>query len=224
MQCALYWLGQVGYGEAYNIQKKLWSQKLNGRTADAMLLLSHPPTVTIGKSGNLDNLLLAREGLAREGISLFFTDRGGDITYHGPGQLVAYPVIDLRNRGKDVHRYIHDLQEVLIRTLADLTIEARRDGKYVGVWVGNDKIAAIGVRIGRWVTTHGLALNVNTDLEHFSYINPCGILERGVTSISRVLSRNVPMDVVVSGLVRHFSEVFDTEAEWSSPDLLRCPP
>ena len=223
MQCALYWLGQVEYGEAYNIQKKLWSQKLNGQTADAMLLLSHPPTVTIGKSGNLDNLLLAREGLAREGISLFFTDRGGDITYHGPGQLVVYPVIDLRNRGKDVHRYIHDLQEVLIRTLADLTIEARRDGKYVGVWVGNDKIAAIGVRIGRWVTTHGLALNVNTDLEHFSYINPCGILERGVTSISRVLSRNVPMDAVVSGLVRHFSEVFDTEVEWTSPDLLRCP-
>ncbi len=223
MQCALYWLGQVEYREAYNIQKKLWSQKLNGQTADAMLLLSHPPTVTIGKSGKLDNLLLAREGLAREGISLFFTDRGGDITYHGPGQLVAYPVIDLRNRGKDVHRYIRDLEEVLIRTLADLTIEARRDDKHVGVWVGNDKIAAIGVRISRWVTTHGLALNVNTDLEHFSYINPCGILERGVTSISRVLSRNVPMDVVANGLVRHFSEVFDTEVEWRSPDLLRSP-
>lgn len=222
MQCVVYWLGQVEYGEAYGLQKKLWSQRLDGQTEDAVLLLSHPPTVTIGKSGKLDNLLLARDGLAREGISLFFTDRGGDITYHGPGQLVAYPIIDLRNRGRDVHRYIHELQEVVIRTLADLSIEAHRDGKYVGIWVGNDKIAAIGVRISRWITMHGLALNVNSDLEHFSYINPCGILERGVTSIARVLSRNVPMEAVADGLVRHFSDVFDTEVEWRSPDLLRC--
>ncbi len=222
MLCVLYQLGLIEYGEAYDIQKKLWSQKMDGQTADAVLLLEHPPTFTIGKSGKLGNLLLSEEELAKQGISLFFIDRGGDITYHGPGQLVAYPIIDLKNRGKDIHRYIHDLEEVVIRTLADLSIEARRDGKNVGVWVGNDSIAAIGVRVRKWVTLHGLALNVNPTLEHFSFINPCGILDRGVTSIARVLSRNVPMEVVVKGLVNHFSEVFDAPIEWGSVNSLRC--
>ncbi len=222
MLCVLYQLGLIEYGEAYDIQKKLWSQKMDGRTADALLLLEHPPTFTIGKSGKLENLLLAREELTKEGMSLFFIDRGGDITYPGPGQLVAYPIIDLKNRGKDIHRYIHDLEEVVIRTLADLSIEARRDGKNVGVWVGNDSIAAIGVRVRKWVTLHGLALNVHPNLEHFSFINPCGILDRGITSIARVLSRNVPMEVVVKGLVNHFSEVFDAPIEWGSVSSLRC--
>ena len=222
MQCALYWLGLTGYGEAYSIQKKLWSQKMNGQSADALLLLEHPPTFTIGKSGSLENLLLSQEELAEKGISLFFIDRGGDITYHGPGQLVVYPIINLKSRGKDIHRYIHDLQEVVIRTLADLAIEARRDGQHVGVWVGSDKIAAIGVRVSRWVTMHGLALNVNPVMEHFSYINPCGILDKGVTSISKVLSRNVPMEDVVDKVVHHFSQVFNTQVEWLPADSLRC--
>ena len=222
MLCVLYQLGLIEYGEAYDIQKKLWSQKMDGRTADALLLLEHPPTFTIGKSGKLENLLLAREELTKEGMSLFFTNRGGDITYHGPGQLVVYPIIDLKNRGKDIHRYIHDLEEVVIRTLADLSIEARRDGKNVGVWVDNEKIAAIGVSIRKWIALHGLALNVHPNLEHFSFINPCGILDRGVTSIAKVLSRNVPMEVVVKGLVNHFSEVFDAHIEWGSVNSLRC--
>lgn len=222
MQCVLYWLGLTEYGEAYDIQKKLWAQKMNGQTEDALLLLEHPPTFTIGKSGKLDNLLLDKEELAERGISLYFIDRGGDITYHGPGQMVVYPIIDLKNRGKDIHRYIRDLQEIVIRTLADLTIEARRDGKHVGVWVGNDKIAAIGVRVSRWITMHGLALNVNPSLEHFSFINPCGILDRGVTSIARVLSREVPMEVVASGLVHHFSQVFDAQVEWRPASSLGC--
>lgn len=222
MLCVLYQLGLIEYGEAYDIQKKLWSQKMDGRTADALLLLEHPPTFTIGKSGKLENLLLAREELTKEGMSLFFTNRGGDITYHGPGQLVVYPIIDLKNRGKDIHRYIHDLEEVVIRTLADLSIEARRDEKEVGVWMNNEKIAAIGVSVRKWVTLHGLALNVHPNLEHFSFINPCGILDRGVTSIAKVLSRNVPMEVVVKGLVNHFSEVFDAHIEWGSVNSLRC--
>ncbi len=222
MLCVLYQLGLIEYGEAYDIQRKLWSQKMDGRTADALLLLEHPPTFTIGKSGKLENLLLAREELTKEGMSLFFTNRGGDITYHGPGQLVVYPIIDLKNRGKDIHRYIHDLEEVVIRTLADLSIEARRDGKNVGVWVDNEKIAAIGVSIRKWIALHGLALNVHPNLEHFSFINPCGILDRGVTSIARVLSRDVPMEVVVKGLVNHFSEVFDAHIEWGSVNSLRC--
>ena len=214
MLCTLYWLGQIDYGEAYDIQKKLWSQKMNGRAEDALLLLSHPPTFTIGKSGKLDNLLLNKEELAGKGISLFFIDRGGDITYHGPGQLVVYPIIDLKDRGKDIHRYIHYLEEVVIRTLASLSIEAQRDEKHVGVWVGNEKIAAIGVRIKNWITMHGLALNVNPDLEYFSFINPCGILDKGVTSITGLLSREVPMEVVVKELVKQFSDVFGVDTEW----------
>ena len=212
----------IDYAEAYDIQKRLWSQKVAGQDADVLLLLEHPPTFTIGKSGKLENLLLAREGLDGEGISLFFTDRGGDITYHGPGQLVAYPVIDLRNRGKDIHRYIHDLEEVVIRTLADFSIAARRDEKNVGVWVGNDEIAAIGVSVRRWIAMHGLALNVNPTLKHFSFINPCGLLDRGVTSMAKVLSRDVPVEAVAKGLVGHFSEVFDTHIEWGSVSWLRC--
>jgi lipoate-protein ligase B len=212
----------IDYAEAYDIQKRLWSQKVAGQDADVLLLLEHPPTFTIGKSGKLENLLLPREGLAGEGVSLFFTDRGGDITYHGPGQLVAYPIIDLRNRGKDIHRYIHDLEEVVIRTLADFSIAARRDEKNVGVWVGNDEIAAIGVSVRRWIAMHGLALNVNPTLKHFSFINPCGLLDRGVTSMAKVLSRDVPMEAVAKGLVGHFSEVFDTHIEWGSVSWLRC--
>ena len=222
MLCLLYQLGQIDYWEAYDIQKRVRSQKIENGTADAVLLLKHPPTFTIGKSGKLENLLRTKEELAEEGIPLFFIDRGGDITYHGPGQLVVYPIIDLKNRGKDIHRYIHDLQEVAIRTLADFSIEAHRDEEHIGVWVGNDAIAAIGVSVRKWVTMHGLALNVNPTLEHFSYINPCGILDRGITSIAKVLSRDVPMEVVVKGLVSHFSEVFDAHIEWESVDSLRC--
>lgn len=218
----LYQLEPVEYGDAYNIQKRLWEQKVKGQALDFLLLLEHPPTFTIGKSGKLDNLLLGKEELSKEGISLFFTDRGGDITYHGPGQLVVYPIIDLKNRGKDIHRYIHDLQEVVIRTLADLSIEARRDEKNVGVWVGNDKVAAIGVSVRRWIAMHGLALNVNPALEHFSLINPCGILDRGITSISKLLCCDVPMEVVAKGLVNHFSDVFDVDTEWAPAGSLRC--
>ena len=221
MLCVLCPLGLIDYAEAYHIQKKLWSQKLEGQAVDALLLLEHPPTITIGKSGKLENLVVAREELAKEGVSLFFTDRGGDITYHGPGQLVVYPIIDLKNRGKDIHRYIHDLEEVVIQTLADLSIEARRDKRNVGVWVGNDKIAAIGVSIRKWITMHGLALNVNPALEHFSLINPCGIPDGGVTSISKLLCHDVPVEMVSERLVAHFSYVFDAQIERGSIDSLR---
>jgi len=215
-------LGHIDYWKAYDIQERLWTQKFEYHAADAVLLLEHPPTLTIGKSGKLENLLIDKEELAERGISLYFTDRGGDITYHGPGQLVVYPIIDLTNRGKDIHRYINDLGEVIIRTLADFSIEAQRDEQYVGVWTGDDKIAAIGVRVRRWITMHGMALNVNPNLEHFSLINPCGILDREVTSISKVLSRDVPMESVAAKLVKRFSEVFDTDIECKPINLLRC--
>jgi lipoate-protein ligase B len=194
---------------------------LEGQISDTLLLLEHPPTITVGKSGKLENVLVTPEQLARQGISLFFTDRGGDVTYHGPGQLVAYPIIDLRNRGKDIHRYVRDLEEVIIRTLSDFSITGQRDTAYVGVWVGAEKIAAIGISIKRWITMHGFALNVRTNLEHFSLINPCGILDRKVTSLSKVLSQDVKMEAVIERVIYHFSEVFDTCPEPRSKVLLR---
>jgi lipoate-protein ligase B len=212
----------VGYTVAYDIQQELWSRNVTGEGPDVLLVLSHPPTFTIGKSGKLDNLLLAREELEKRGLPVFFTDRGGDITYHGPGQAVVYPIIDLRKRGKDVHRYVHDLEEVVVRTLADFSIEAHRDRIHVGVWVGNEKIAAIGVRIRKWVTMHGLALNIDPIMEHFSYINPCGIVDCGITSIAALLSRDVTFDDVVEKLVYHFAEVFTVQIEWATDSPPRC--
>lgn len=209
----------IEYGAAYRAQRVLWARRLTGAGEDALLLLEHPPTITIGKSGNVGNLRVSREELADRGISLFFTDRGGDITYHGPGQIVVYPILDLRNRGKDIHRYVHDLEEVGIRTLSDLSIRAGRDQRNIGVWVGGGKIAAIGIGIRRWVTMHGLALNVNPDLRHFSLINPCGIRDRGVTSISKVLGGDLSLDVVTERLLDRFSEVFDVSIEKGFDDL-----
>jgi len=215
------WLQPIEYSEAYEWQKQLWSLRLSGEMPDSLLLLEHPPTFTIGKSGKLENLLLTKEELAQQGISLFFTDRGGDITYHGPGQLVAYPIIDLRNWGKDIHRYVHNLEEAVIRTLADFSIAAGRDKKHVGVWVGQEKIAAIGVSVRKWVTMHGLALNVNPNLEHFALINPCGILDKGVTSITKLLGHEPSMEDVAERLAKHFAEVFDARLKLNPVDSLR---
>jgi lipoate-protein ligase B len=219
MLCMLRRLGLVEYSEAHNIQKVLWAHKSKGQCTDVLLLLEHPPTITIGKSGKLEHILVAKEELAKQGISLFFTDRGGDVTYHGPGQLVVYPIFDLRKREKDIHRYVHDLEEVVIQTLADLLIEAGRDESNIGVWVENDKIAAIGVSVRKWVTMHGLALNVNPNLAHFSLINPCGIVDKGVTSIAKRLGHDLSLDVVSERLLARFSEVFNVKIEGGSGDL-----
>jgi lipoate-protein ligase B len=213
--CAVYQLGLVEYGEAYRLQKKLHHQRLNGAISDTLLLLEHPPTVTIGRSGSLENVLVSSEQLTQEEISLFFISRGGDVTYHGPGQLVGYPIMDLSHRGKDIHRYVHDLEKVLIRTLEDFSISATRDESHAGVWVQNEEIAAIGLSIRRWVTMHGFALNVDPNLTHFSLINPCGFSDRKATSMSQLLGREVHMEAVAKCLVDHFSDVFDTSIEVS---------
>jgi lipoate-protein ligase B len=215
------WSKPVEYASAYSIQKKIWAQRITGEMPDTLLILEHTPTFTAGKSGKMENLLTPIEALSKRGISLFFIDRGGDFTYHGPGQLVAYPILDLNIHGKDVHKYIHNLEEVVIRTLADFSIVAGRDEQHVGVWVGNQKIAAIGVSIRRWVTMHGLALNVNTNLEHFSLINPCGIVNRGVTSMARVLSAEIPMNEVCTSLINHFGRVFNIPVKLDSNNSVR---
>lgn len=216
MPCAVCQLGLIEYSDAYHLQRRLALQRMEGRISDMLLLLEHPPTITVGKSSKLENLLVSKEQLAEKGVSLFFADRGGDVTYHGPGQLIAYPIIDLRRRGKDVRRYVHDLEEVIMRTLDDFCIKAHRDETYVGVWVGERKIAAIGINVKRWVTMHGFALNLRPNREYFSLIKPCGIPDKGVTSISEVLCQDVPMEVVMQRVVACFSQVFDARIQSGS--------
>lgn len=204
-------LGVMEYGAAYQLQKKLHQQRVAGEVEDTLLLLEHPPTITVGKAGSIDNILVPRETLHLKGISLYFVDRGGDVTYHGPGQLVGYPILDLSSRGGDLKRYVRDLEEVLIRTLRDFSIEAGRDSQHVGVWVGQKKIASIGLSIRDWVSMHGFALNVCTDLQGFSLIHACGFKDRKTASMQELLAFQPSMEQVIERLLQHFSEVFDPE-------------
>jgi lipoate-protein ligase B len=207
--CTVLELGLMEYQEAYELQKTLHRQRVEGKISDVLLLLEHPPTITVGKSGNLKNILFSRERLAQEGISLFFIDRGGDVTYHGPGQLVGYPIVDLERRGKDLHRYVNDLEEVMLRTLRDFSINGDRDESHPGVWVKNEEIAAIGLSVRRWVSMHGFALNINTDLNHFSFINPCGFTDRKATSMAKIINGDVSIKEVTNSLISHFCNIFD---------------
>ena len=202
-------LGRVPYGEALELQGSLVSRRRAGDIPDTLLLLEHPHVITLGTSAHRDNILIDEEQGRLLGIEVFDTGRGGDVTYHGPGQLVGYPIFDLKPDRCDLHRYVRDLEQVLIHTLASFGIEAGRKEGLTGAWVGDEKIAAIGVRVSSgWITSHGFALNVSTDLSFFDSIVPCGITQFGVTSIERVLKRNVGMDEVCDAVERGFGEVF----------------
>jgi len=203
-------LGRIGYEEALALQAQLVEDRKQGRIPDQLLLLEHPPVITLGVKtrNNLSNVLQTPEALASMGVGLFETGRGGDVTYHGPGQLVGYPIVDLKPDRCDVHRYVRDLEEVLIRAVAGFGVEATRVGGLTGIWVGDEKLAAIGVRISRWVTSHGFALNVNTNLAHFGLIVPCGITDKGVTSLQRLLGRTMSMDEVQDAVICSFEAVF----------------
>ncbi len=207
-------LGTIDYQAGLDLQRELVEQRKRGEIDDQLLLLEHPDVITLGAKTRNDrsHILESAEALAERGVSVFETGRGGDVTYHGPGQLVGYPIIDLKPDRCDVHRYVRDLEEVLIRAVATFGISAGRVNGLTGIWVGppgrEAKLAAIGVRISRWVTSHGFALNVNTDLSRFGLIVPCGITDRGVTSMERLLGRNVPMDEVANAVVNAFSSVF----------------
>jgi lipoyl(octanoyl) transferase len=199
------------YPEALAMQRALVEERRAGRTDDLLLLVEHPHVLTLGVRGDggRSHILASPEALTARGIEIHESGRGGDITYHGPGQIVGYPIIDLRPDRCDVHRYARDLEEVLIRTAGDYGIRAGRVEGLTGVWVGGDKLAAIGVRIARWVTSHGFALNVSTDLENFDLIVPCGIPGRGVTSLERLLGRAVNRREVEARMAMHFCRVFD---------------
>ncbi len=208
-------LGRVPYGEAHELQERLVRARMRGRVQDTLLLLEHPPVVTLGRGAKEHHVLFSREHLAARGFEVHETGRGGDVTYHGPGQLVAYPILDLSPDRKDVRRYVRDLEELMIRVVATYGLAAGRIDKLNGAWVGDRKIGAIGVRISRWITMHGLALNVATDLDHFAVIVPCGIQGKGVTSLARELGREVAMDEVMDRLEAGFRELFDAELERS---------
>jgi lipoyl(octanoyl) transferase len=208
-KCRVRELGRIDYGQALELQQQLASQRKQGTVGDHLLLLEHPHVITLGRNGHLENLLASDEILGRAGISFYPTDRGGDVTYHGPGQLVGYPILDLRDWQRDVGAYVRAVEQSLIGTLAEFGIAAGRIPKLTGVWVGDRKIAAIGVHLSRWVTSHGFALNVHTDLSYFQYIVPCG-LTKPVTSMAQLGVRASLADVS-ENLIRHFGRVFDCE-------------
>lgn len=187
------------------------SERQRDAIADQLLLLEHPPVITRGVRAGADNVLASPDMLRQRGVEVHDARRGGDVTYHGPGQLVGYPILLLKPDRCDVHRYVRDLEEVLIRTVAGFGVRATRIEGLTGVWVGNDKLAAIGVRLSRWVTSHGFALNVTTDLDAFALIRPCGLVDRGVTSLARLTGTEVSDVAVADRVARLFAEVFDRE-------------
>ena len=207
-------LGTVDYAEAHRLQRELQAKRIAGAIGDTVLLLEHPPVLTMGRSAKEQHVLAAPEVLAARGISVHEVGRGGDVTYHGPGQLVAYPIIDLKPDRRDVRKYMWSLEETMIRTCADFGLSATRVEGLNGAWVGDRKVGAVGVRISRWVTMHGLALNANSDLTHFDLIVPCGIQDKKVTSLSAEIGRTVFATDVIDPLARHFAELYDTDVEW----------
>jgi lipoyl(octanoyl) transferase len=204
-------LGSIEYGEALELQRQLVEERRADRIPDTLLLLQHPPVITLGVKarGERRHVLATPEELQAAGVALYETGRGGDVTYHGPGQLVGYPILDLRPDRCDVHRYVRDIEEALIEATRAFGVEAGRVSGLTGVWAGGSKLAAIGVRISRWITSHGFAYNVATNLDHFRLIVPCGIGDRGVTSLAALTGRDIRMSRVEDEVTTAFAMVFD---------------
>ncbi len=205
-------LGIVDYKDAWDMQHQLLEKRSLNEITDTLLLLEHPHTYTLGKVADKANLLLSKADLEKKKISLYDIDRGGDITYHGPGQVVGYSIINLKNWEMDTHKYLRALEEVVIKTVAEFGIESARNKDHTGVWVGDNKICAIGIKVSRWITMHGFALNVNTDLNLFNGIVPCGIESKGVTSLQKELNDSIDIDRVKSSLVGNFQKIFNYES------------
>jgi lipoyl(octanoyl) transferase len=206
-------LGVVPYDEALAMQRELVEERRAGRIPDLLLLLEHPAVITLGVKGDggRANIVATDARLAELGIAVHETGRGGDVTYHGPGQIVGYPILDLKPDRCDVHRYVRDLEDVMIRVCADYGVTAERIKGLTGAWVGAEKIGAIGVRLSRWITMHGFAFNVSTDLDHFKLIVPCGIGDRGVTSLERATGRQLSVTEVEDAVVLRFRETFERQ-------------
>ncbi len=219
-------VGRAAYAPTWALQQRIQDRLIEAKRSDppeavphVLLLVEHPPVYTLGKSGDADNLLLSEDELNARGASFFHIDRGGDITFHGPGQLVGYPILDLDRFFTDLGRYLRTLEEVIVRTCAGYGLDATRVDGRTGTWIGPDarglerKICAMGVRCSRWVTMHGFAFNVNTDLDYFDYIVPCGIADRGVTSLAHELDRPVDTGEARSRVLRHFADLFGADLD-----------
>jgi len=214
--CQAYDLGTIEYTKALQLQNRLVSARLARKIPDVILILQHPSVLTIGTSGSEENIIASRDVLDSEGISIIHVDRGGDITYHGPGQLVGYFIFDLKAWGGDIHQYVRNLEEVIMLGLGEFSIEGNRNPQHPGVWVNNEKICAVGIQVSHWVTKHGFALNVNTDLRYFTYISPCGITDKRVTSMTRLLGCDIALGDVMSCLLEHSTRVFDIDIRQES--------
>jgi lipoate-protein ligase B len=213
-------MGLVEYARAWELQRRLHQQVTDGRLPDLLLLLEHPHVYTLGRRGKASDILASAGEMAELGVEVHSTDRGGEVTYHGPGQLVAYPILDLRSMGLGPLHYVRTLERILVETLAEFGIRAQSGERPTGVWVGDAKIAAIGVKISRGVTMHGFALNVNSDLSYFSHIVPCGMTGGLVTSMERELEAEIRTREVVPVVARRFGGAFGREVEWASVEEL----
>jgi lipoyl(octanoyl) transferase len=213
-------IGRTKYADAWTLQQKMLTLRQSGALEDILLLTEHEHVYTFGKGSDNNHLLASEEELKAGGVDVFHIDRGGDVTYHGPGQIVGYPIFDLHNYFLDIHRYLRSIEEVIIQALAKFGIIAGREKDMTGVWVQGEKIAAIGVKVSRWVTMHGFALNVNSDLAKFNRIIPCGIFHKGVTSMQQVLHKEISFSSVQKALVQSFADVFDSQPRWIDKETL----
>jgi lipoate-protein ligase B len=213
-------LGLMDYKKAWDLQHDLWSRRVKGDLPDLLLFLEHPHVITLGRRGNRTHLIAPSEVLEEMGIPIFHVERGGDVTYHGPGQLVVYPILDLKGYGYRLIRYIDQLEEVILRVLKDFGMEGRRDSLNRGVWVNGDKIASIGVTIKRWVSFHGFSLNYETDLKYFDLIHPCGLVGKKMTSMAEILGEKVSRERLIERVSCHFREIFQREWEEKEPEEL----
>lgn len=202
-------LGLIDYKDAWDLQKSVHQLRVEKKIEDVLFLLEHPNTYTFGKTADKKNLLGDQKYLDKNKISVYEIDRGGDITYHGPGQVVGYPIIDLNDWKKDTHKYLRSIEEVIIGFLTEYNLTGTRVDKYTGVWLDNRKICAIGIKVSRWITMHGFAFNINTDLKLFNGIIPCGITDKDVTSLKRELDKEIQLSEVKEKIIRHFKTEFN---------------
>ena len=213
-KCLILEIERISYEEAFELQRRLVAARLKNQIEDTFILLEHDPVFTANREETFQNILAPSEILAQEGIEVCRTDRGGDVTYHGPGQIVGYSIMDLKEQGRDLHQYIRNMEQVLIDTLAEYGIKAGRDTKHPGVWVKNEKIAAIGIAVKNgWITMHGFALNVDPNMDHFRMIVPCGITDKGVTSMAALLGKPVDRIELHEHLICHYGQLFKRTPE-----------
>ena len=213
-KCLILEIERISYEEAFELQRRLVAARLQNQIKDTFILLEHDPVFTANRDETFQNILAPSDQLAQEGIEVCRTDRGGDVTYHGPGQIVGYSIMDLKEQGRDLHQYIRNIEQVLIDTLAEYGISASRDPKHPGVWVKNEKIAAIGIAVKNgWITMHGFALNADPNMDHFRMIVPCGITDKGVTSMTAQLGRSVDRRALHEHLIHNYGKVFKRTPE-----------